>query len=779
MGLLVIAEKPSVAKDIATALGGFSESNGNYDRADMVITSARGHLLGIDSNQPKSERFNLSKLPSIPDSFELVPLGDAMQRLNNIRALAKQAKVTTIVNACDAGREGELIFRRIVEYIGVRKPIERMWLKSMTTAGIKSAYAQRRTDAEMLPLADAAKSRAEADWLIGMNGTRVMTTANLIDPGSLVSVGRVQTPTLALMVDRENAIRNFKPRDFFEVIATLSVAAGSWNAKWFKPKVGSAVDVSDEEVNGHGPAGDDEARSDRTYDKATADAVQKTTHGIDPSSVVDTAQPEVRRSPTLFDLTTLQREANIRLGLSAKDTLAIAQALYDTHKVLTYPRTDATHLPDDYADTVLRILPLLVQPYDRFASEIVKAQWVSPKHRLFDSSKVSDHFAIIPTGKSPEGLKPRELAVYDLVVRRFLSGFFPNAEFLKTTRIATIGEYTFRASGSVPVSLGWLAVYSDAADPAKRAEGGQTKDASTLPAIVRDERARNLGVVVTSGKTKPPLRYTEATLLGAMATAGRFVSDAELAAAMKERGIGTPATRANVIEELLSVEKRYVERKGKELHPTDKAMRLVAALRVNDLHTLTTPDMTGEWESMLAKMERREINRAEFMRSIESFTVDMVAKIKAKAVATPHGAGPSGAVLEGLVCKCNGQVGERPKSFTCTSCGLTVWKEICGKLITLNMAKQLFTKGETSVLKGFKSRAGKTFDAALRVGEKGVEMQFSADASSVGGPPNDTRSKPTPPRPCGKVGETCPTCQSGKLTQKSLPDGRPFLGCTK
>jgi len=669
----------------------------------------------------------------------------------------------------------------------VRKPIERMWLKSMTTAGIKSAYAQRRTDAEMLPLADAAKSRAEADWLIGMNGTRVMTTANLIDPGSLVSVGRVQTPTLALMVDRENAIHNFKPRDFFEVIASLSVAAGSWNAKWSKPMGGPAVDVSDKEVDGHGPAGDDEARTDRTYDKATADAVQKATHGIDPSSVVDTAQPEVRRSPTLFDLTTLQREANIRLGLSAKDTLAIAQALYDTHKVLTYPRTDATHLPDDYADTVLRILPLLVHPYDRFASEIVKEQWVSPKHRLFDSSKVSDHFAIIPTGKSPEGLKARELAVYDLVVRRFLSGFFPNAEFLKTTRIATIGDYAFRASGSVPVSVGWLAVYSDAADPPKRAEAGQTKDASTLPAMLRDERARNLGVVVTSGKTKPPLRYTEATLLGAMATAGRLVADAELAAAMKERGIGTPATRANVIEELLSVSKRYVERRGKELLPTDKGMRLVASLRVNDLHALTTPEMTGEWESMLTKMERREIDRTDFMQSIERFTVDMVAKIKAKAVATPPGSGPSGAVVEGLVCKCGGQVGERTKSFTCTSCGLTVWKEICGKSITVNMAKQLFTNGETSVLKGFKSRAGKSFDAALRVGEKGVEMVFSEQTATAAArheirTPQSSPNAPsdsTPQLPRSKVGESCPTCHSGKLTQKSLPDGRPFLGCTK
>ncbi|WP_298236000.1 DNA topoisomerase III [uncultured Azohydromonas sp.] len=719
MKTLIVAEKPSVAADIAQALGGFTRRGGYFERSDLLVASARGHLVQLGVRKDDDPGFNLARLPVIPQRFALEALPDSRQVLELLRQLASRPDVDRLVNACDAGREGELIFRLIVEYLRLRKPIERMWLQTMTSTGIKQAYAHRRSDADMRALAAAARSRAEADWLVGVNATRALTKANLVAPGELVSAGRVQTPTLALLVDREQEIRTFEPRDFWEVIATLSVAAGSWQAKWFDPAFK--------------PGDDPAARADRTFDRAVAEAVQQACSGVAPSSVEDSSKPVRRHPPKLYDLTTLQRDANARYGLSAKTTLALAQALYERHKVLTYPRTDSNHLPEDYPAKVAKVLQLLPESFQPFAQAILNHGWATPRHPVFDNRKISDHFAIIPTGKAPADLSEAEGRIYELVVRRFLAAFHPAAEYLETTRLAVIAGHRFRATGRVLVSAGWLAVYGgEAAAVGKEKDKGKDADKEpvNLPAMRPGEPVSNDAVTVRTGQTTPPPRFTEASLLAAMENAGRLVDDDALAAAMKERGLGTPATRANTIEELLSQKKHYIERHRKELVPTEKGIRLIQALRENGLVSLASPELTGEWESRLARIERGQETREAFMAGIASTTQDLVQRIRAKAVATPAGSGSGGGTDTDIPCRCGqARLQERPRSWSCPNCGLTVWKEIAGRKTRKTDVKALCKAGHTAVLDGFTSKAGNKFSAALRLvaGPGGGKVEFAFD----------------------------------------------------
>ncbi|NML17942.1 DNA topoisomerase III [Azohydromonas caseinilytica] len=718
MKTLIVAEKPSVAADIAQALGGFTRRGGYFERSDLLVASARGHLVQLGVRKDDDPGFNLARLPVIPQRFALEALPGTQQTLDLLRQLAGRSDVERLINACDAGREGELIFRLIVEYLRVRKPIERMWLQTMTATGIKQAYAQRRSDADMRPLAAAARSRAEADWLVGVNATRALTKANLVAPGELVSAGRVQTPTLALLVDREEEIRSFEPRDFWEVIATLSVAAGSWQAKWFDPAFK--------------PNADPAARADRTFDRSMAETVQQACSGVTPNSVKDSSKPVRRNPPKLYDLTTLQRDANARHGFSAKTTLSLAQALYEQHKVLTYPRTDSNHLPEDYPPKVAQVLKLLPQGFQPFAQAILGHGWLTPRHPVFDNRKISDHFAIIPTGKAPTGLSEAESRIYDLVVRRFLAAFHPPAEYLETTRLAEIAGYRFRATGRVLVSAGWLAVYGgEAASAAKEKGKDAGKEVQNLPAMRAGEPVSNDAVTVRTGQTTPPPRFTEASLLAAMENAGKLVDDDALAAAMKERGLGTPATRANTIEELLSEKKRYLERHGKELVPTGKGIRLIQSLRDNGLVALASPELTGDWESRLARIERGQETREAFMAGIAGTTQDLVARIRAKAVAAPAGAAGVGAGTgTDIGCRCGqAKLQERPKSWGCPSCGLTIWKEMAGRKTRKTDVKALCKSGHTPVLDGFTSKAGKKFSAALRLaaGPGGGKVEFAFD----------------------------------------------------
>src|ERR1035438_5617858 len=455
---LIIAEKPSVAGDIAKALGGFKKVDDYYESDHHVLSSAVGHLLTIvppEGVEAARGKWTFKHLPVIPPHFDLLPIEKSEPRLKVLAKLIKRKDVDGLINACDAGREGELIFRNIVKYTKAKQPIKRLWLQSMTAGAIREGFEHLREDQDMLPLANAAFSRSEADWLIGINGTRAMTAFNSKSGGFFkTTVGRVQTPTLAIVVEREARIRKFISRDFWEVIGTFDAAAGQYTGRWFDEKF-SRSDAKD---------GDDQLKPERIWDKPRAEAIHDKCLGK-PGIVTEESKPSTSLSPLLYDLTSLQRDANSRFGFSAKNTLGLAQSLYERHKVLTYPRTDSRALPEDYLGTVKSALKMLGETgYATFAETILKNDWVHPNKRIFNNAKVSDHFAIIPTTQAPHGLSEPEKKLYDMVTKRFLAIFYPAAEFLETNRITRVEGEPFKSAGKVLVNLGWLAVYGKQSD---------------------------------------------------------------------------------------------------------------------------------------------------------------------------------------------------------------------------------------------------------------------------------------------------------------------------
>ena len=604
---IIIAEKPSVAQDIVRALtptkGKFEKHADHFESEDTVVTSAVGHLVEIkapDEFEVKRGKWSFAHLPVVPPHFDVAPIDKAKTRLNAVVRLVKRKDVTAIINACDAGREGELIFRLIMQYAyGDKphgKPITRLWLQSMTPQAIRDGFDKLRTDKQMLGLADAARSRSEADWLVGINGTRAMTAFNSRDGGFfLTTVGRVQTPTLSIVVEREEKIRKHVSRPYWEVKATFDAVAGQYEGKWFDPKWKKDPD-------------DAEARADRLWTAPEAEAIAAAVRGK-PATVVDEAKPSTQASPLLYDLTTLQREANGRFGFSAKTTLSLAQALYEKHKVLTYPRTDSRALPEDYLGTVKETLKMLAEEelpgplreLNAHARKSLKEGYVKPIKRVFDNAKVSDHFAIIPTLQAPKSLSEIELKLYDMVVKRFIAVFYPSAEFMVTTRISSVDDYRFQTNGKVLINPGWLAVYGKEAQD----------DDANLVAVAQGEQVRTESVAVNPLKTRPPARYTEATLLSAMEGAGKLIDDEELREAMREKGLGTPATRAQTIEGLIA--EKYMHRDGRDLVPTAKAFQLTTLLRGLGVEDLTRADLTGNWEYQLAEMEHGRLARQTFM----------------------------------------------------------------------------------------------------------------------------------------------------------------------
>ena len=585
---LIIAEKPSVANDIARALGGFAKKDGWFESDAYVLSSAVGHLLELavpEEHEVKRGKWSFTNLPVIPPRFTLAPIEKNTERLNLLMRLIKRKDVTALVNACDAGREGELIFRYIVQHAKAAKPIERLWLQSMTQQAIRDGFSRLRKDKELLPLADAAKSRSEADWLVGINGTRAMTAFNSKEGGFyLTTVGRVQTPTLAILVEREEKIKAFTAKDYWEVHASFGAKAGDYPGRWFDPDFKRDDDA--------------ERKAERLWDEKRAAAIVAACEGKKGIATEET-KPTTQLSPALFDLTSLQREANGRFGFPARMTLSLAQALYEKHKVLTYPRTDSRALPEDYLPTVKDTMKELgeTDAYGTFARQVLKQNWVKPNKRIFDNSKISDHFAIIPTLQTPKHLNEAEQKLYDMVVRRFLAVFFPAAEHLQTTRITKVGEHHFRTEGRVLQAPGWLAIYGRAAG----------EDEKTLPAIEPSESVKVVEVGVQANQTKPPPRFTEATLLSAMEGAGKLVEDDELREAMAAKGLGTPATRAATIEGLIREE--YVNREGRELIPTPKAFSLLFALHMLHIVELASPELTGEWEHKLKLIEQGKLTR--------------------------------------------------------------------------------------------------------------------------------------------------------------------------
>jgi DNA topoisomerase III len=707
---LIIAEKPSVAADIARALGGFTRQGDYFESDEHVLSSAVGHLLELavpEEYEVKRGKWSFAHLPVIPPHFELAPIEKSEARLKLLLKLIKRKDVDGLINACDAGREGELIFRYIAKYANSSKPVRRLWLQSMTPAAIRDGFERLRADKDMLPLADAAVSRSEADWLVGINGTRAMTAFNSKEGGFYkTTVGRVQTPTLVILVEREEKIRNFKPRDYWEVRATFAARAGEYEGRWFDEKFGK--DQKD---------ADSDARAERLWNAKRAQAIQAKCQGKT-GQVEEESKPTTQLSPLLYDLTSLQREANGRFGFSAKATLGLAQALYEKHKVLTYPRTDSRALPEDYQDTVRATLKALADNrYKPFAERILREKWVGPNKRVFNNAKVSDHFAIIPTTLQPKHLSEAEQKLYDLVTRRFLAVFFPAAEHTVNTRITRVEGEAFKTEGKVLVNPGWLTVYGKEAEE----EG-----APSLVPVKPGERVTAKEVEAVGLQTKPPARFTEATLLSAMEGAGKLIEDEELRAAMEQKGLGTPATRAQVIEGLIFEE--YVHRQGRELVPTPKAFSLMFALKHFGVTEITSPELTGDWEHQLKQMEQGRLPRDEFMDHIVSITRDLVERIKAGEIPDT-----AFATVEEPCPKCGGNVQENYRRFQCLSCDFSLWKVLSGREWAPEEVAQLIRDRQLGPLHGFRSRMGRPFSAAIRLTEDyKLEFDFGGAASEGG-----------------------------------------------
>ena len=742
---LIIAEKPSVATDIAKALGVTTkDKSGDFFENDQyVISSAVGHLLELsvpEEYEVKRGRWTFGQLPHMPPQFGLSPIERSENRLKTLVRLIKRKDVGSLINACDAGREGELIFRNIVTYTGAKQPIQRLWLQSMTPAAIRQGFDSLRSDAQMRPLADASKCRSEADWLVGINGTRAMTAFNNRAGGFyLTTVGRVQTPTLAIVVEREDRIRKFVARDYWEVLGNFAATRGSYSGRWFDENFKKS----------DGKEGESELKPERIWDAAKAEAIRAKCTGK-PGVVTEESKPSTQLSPLLYDLTTLQREANSRFGFSAKNTLAIAQSLYEKHKVLTYPRTDSRHLPEDYLGTVRQTLDSLESTaYGTFAGKILKEGWVRPNKRIFNNAKVSDHFAIIPTGQIPKNLSEAEQKLFDMVTKRFLAVFYPAAEFLETTRITRVEGEAFKSVGKVLVKSGWLEVYGKEAD---------SDESPTLVPVDQNERVETILIEVKANQTKPPARFTEATLLSAMEGAGKLVDDEELREAMSERGLGTPATRAAIIEGLINEE--YIHREGRELVATAKGFMLMHLLSGLGVVELTKPEMTGDWESRLKKMERGQLDRETFMEDIRRFTSEIVAKAKQYDKDTIPG---DFGVLQVPCPKCGGQIQEKYRDFKCQGCDFSVRKILSGRMLGPDEVERLIRDKQVGPLQGFRSQKGFPFAAVIKLNaEFRAEFDFGKD-ESVEGESGDSAPDFRGKEPVG----TCPKCQ-GRVFENGM-----------
>ena len=699
---LIIAEKPSVAADLVKVLGAksFKKNNGYYESDTTIVSHAIGHLVTIADPKDIDERYkawDMKTLPMLPEKFPLVATPSTKSQLSIVGKLIKRKDVTTIVNACDAGREGELIFFYILDYVlkgkFTGKTIKRLWMQSMTPTAIKDAFEHLRTAEEMENLKNAALCRSEADWLVGMNGSRGLTAYNSSMGGfQITPCGRVQTPTLAIIVKREEERQQFKPEKFWTVEADFDNGGNAYLGKWFTASKEEGKD-----------------RVKQIFDEKKANEIIKKCKGK-PGKIEETTAPSQQKCGQLYDLTTLQREANNRFGFSAKTTLSIAQALYEKHKATTYPRTDSRCLPEDYVAPVKATLGKITGPLAKFAQEALDKNYVKRTPKVFDNTKISDHFAIIPTGVAPKGLSEAEEKIYTMVCQRFIAVFFPPAQYLNTTRITTVEGETFITEGKILVDPGFKAVY-----------GKDSDEESNIPKLKGDS-AKTLDIRAEEDFTKPPAHYTESTLLSMMESAGKLVEDDELRDAMKERGLGTPATRAAIIEKLVS--DKYVVRDGKEMIPTAKAFDLIKVLSAMNCEALTSPELTGEWEYKMDLISKGKESRENFMKGIVDMTKAMVKNIKGFKEENTTG--------EAKFSPVNGKkVFETVSRYT-TEDGIVIRKIIGGKHLSDEEIVELLTKRKIGPLTGFRSKRGAEFTAVLIINDQNkIEFVFEEKPEEI------------------------------------------------
>ncbi len=712
MKSLIIAEKPSVAADLARSLGKIPKTGDHYENDEFVVSYALGHLVELempeDIDKKKYGFWRLETLPIIPEKFGLKPIEDSKERFNALKKLLARKDIGTVINACDAGREGELIFAYLYQLTKSKLPVKRAWMQTMTTGGIQEAFKKLRDGSQMAGLADAARCRSESDWLIGINGTRALTKRMFGSrAGNVASVGRVQTPTLAILYVRELEIRNFKPRDYWRVTATFEVAKGSYEGVY-------------QRANFKKTEGDDHDRIDRIWEKALGEAVLAACQGQPLASVTEEKKGSTQAAPRLYDLTTLQREANNRYGLPARRTLQIAQALYERHKMITYPRTDSRALPEDYIPTCRETLNNLTGSLGTHARQVLEAGWLRPNKRIFNNAQISDHFAIIPTAHEAKNLDDMEAKVFDMIARRFVAAFFPSAEFDITTRISTVApKHEFKTEGKVLTFPGWLAVYG------KNTVDDDSPDSKALPALTAEDgspaKAKTVDPILHAETTKPPARYTEATLLSAMEGAGKLVDDEELAEAMKERGLGTPATRADTIDGLIN--QKYVDRPLRELIPTAKAEQLIQFLGAVKADALTQPAMTGEWEFKLRQMEHNKFSRAQFMEEVIEQTKGIIERVKG------FEEDDSVARVTEIISPTDGKpLRETLRGYKSQDGEFMIYKVIGGRKMEESEVAELVSAGKVGPLDGFisaKTRA--RFSALLKLAKDPEKGKWRAE----------------------------------------------------
>lgn len=699
---LIIAEKPSVAADIVKALPGkFTRAKTHFESDEYIISFAIGHLVSIaypEEIDPELHKWTLDSLPILPEAFPLAVLPETKAQFNALTKLIRRKDVDVIVNGCDAGREGELIFKYILRQAANRsvevKKIKRLWLQSMTMDAIRDGLGRLRDDSEMRPLEDTALCRSEADWLIGINATRALTCYNSRFGGfRKTPCGRVQTPTLSLLVKREIQRREFVPQTYWELHARFDCGAVSYEGVWIDPDFAK----DDEQSQG---------RRNRIWDAERAKAIALRCTGR-PATVEETSKKSTKGAPPLYDLTLLQREANSRFGFSAKNTLALAQALYERHKLITYPRTDSRCLPEDYLPTVEQVVRRQTEwQFGRFAAEALTKKYLKNDKRIFNNKKISDHFAIIPTAGLPKTLSEPELKIYQMIVQRFLAVFFPPAVYHNTRRLSLVEGETFLTEGKILVEPGWRAIYGASSE-----EDGD-KELQALPAHtpVRCEEIDR-----QEHQTKPPPRFTEATLLSAMENSGKLIDDEELAEAMKERGLGTPATRAAIIEKLIN--EKYIVREHRELTPTGKAFELLSLLEARQIDVLASPELTGEWEYKLNQILKGVMTRPQFMREIRAMTGTIVDKVKQ---------GGSGERKEAPFSPIDGgRFYETASAYESEDKKLVVRKVLGGRVMTVEEIVSLI-KGETlGPFSDFRSKKGKPFTASVHIVDSKVEFVFA------------------------------------------------------
>lgn len=644
---LIIAEKPSVARDIARVLQCTKKGEGFLYNDRYVISWAVGHLVTLfdpEDYDKNLKRWSVETLPIIPEQIKIKAIDNTVKQFNIIKKIMERDSVTSLICATDSGREGELIFRYIYELAGCKKPFKRLWISSMTDAAIKEGFEKLKDGSEYDKLYDSARCRSEADWLVGINASRAFT----LKYDALLSIGRVQTPTLALIVERQKEIDSFDARDYWEIEAEFD----GWKGTWF----------------------DRNTNETKLFEKEKADEIAAKVKGK--NAAVESVEKEEKKTPPplLYDLTELQRDCNKKYGFSAQTTLSIVQDLYEKRKMVTYPRTDSRYLSDDMVPRLKTVVSKLqaTEQYRDYAAYVMGLEKLPITKRIVDNSKISDHHAIIPTEARANvaSLSESEFKVYDLIARRFLQVFYPYYVY-STTKIVTVCEdEPFVTRGTTVISKGWTEL-NVSGDKDKK------EDNSVLPEVSGGDMTTVKSVKCPKKKTKPPQAYNDSSLLGAMENAGRFVENEELKEQMKDSGLGTPATRAAIIERLIQV--GYITRKGKSLVPTEKGIKLIAVVPPE----LKSPETTGRWEKGLSGIAKGNMETDRFMGSIKRYVMYLVNQSKTVNTNVVFAAdkkrgrkAPKGSL--GKCPVCGGDVLENTKSFYCTrwrgGCKFTIWK---------------------------------------------------------------------------------------------------------